>query len=181
MTDDELKVKLFDNLLSAYHVSGDTIKAWGDEAQLNKTVEECAELIVAIQHAKTRTLDVRAVASEIADVLVMTICAARVIGIEIVSEEMNKKITRLRGRLDTVKPQLDLSDKYVKAIERSTELEKMYFLETAKVDELTTQLKRIQSMLPQTDEDDEKIVDDLLAESRKRSGSTKRTIKKKVK
>ena len=181
MTDDELKVKLFDNLLSASHVSGDTIKAWGDEAQLNKTVEECAELIVAIQHAKTRTLDVRAVASEIADVLVMTICAARVIGVEIVSEEMNKKITRLRGRLDTVKPQLDLSDKYIKAIERSTELEKMYFLETAKVEELSTQLKRIQSMLPEVDREDEAIVDELLAEARKRSGSTKRILKKRVK
>jgi hypothetical protein len=94
---------------------------------------------------------------------------------------MNKKITRLRGRLDTVKPQLDLSDKYVKAIERSTELEKMSFLETAKVEELSTQLKRIQSMLPEVDHDDEAIVDELLAEARKRSGSTKRILKKRVK
>ena len=81
MSEDELKVKLFDSLLTAYHVSGDTIKAWGEQIQFDKTIEECAELIVALQHSKTRTLDVRSLATEVADVLVMTVCCARIIEI----------------------------------------------------------------------------------------------------
>lgn len=142
---DDLKVKLFDSMLSAWNVSGETIKAWGEEVQLEKTIEECAELIVALQHSKTRTLDTRTVASEIADVMVMVICATRVIGPDLVVEEMNKKLVRLKGRLETLRPKVELEDKYKRAVELTAELENKYQKEVAQVDELRLQLKRLQN------------------------------------
>jgi NTP pyrophosphatase (non-canonical NTP hydrolase) len=176
MNDETSKLKLFDNLVCAYHVAETTIKAWGEDAQLNKTIEECAELIVALQHSKSRTLDVRTVASEIADVLVMVMCAARVIGVDLVTDEMTKKLMRLKTRLETVKPQVDLEDKYNKALQQSTEMESRYFKELARAEDLQRQLLAMQEALPEIDSDDEKNVDKLLV--RQRGGAKKRKITK---
>lgn len=164
--DETAKLKLFDNLVCAYHVAETTIKAWGEDAQLNKTIEECAELIVALQHSRSRTLDVRAVASEIADVLVMVMCAARVVGVDLVTDEMSKKLTRLKSRLETVKPQTDLEDKYNKAVQQSTEMESRYYKELARAEELQRKLLAIQEALPAVNREDEKVVDKLLAKQR---------------
>lgn len=174
--DDDTKLKLFDNLLCAYHVAETTIKAWGEDAQLNKTIEECAELIVALQHSKSRTLDVRAVASEIADVLVMVMCAARVIGVDLVTDEMSKKLTRLKGRLESVKPQVDLVDKYNKVVQQSTEMESRYYRELARSEELQRKLLEIQASIPAINREDEKVVDSLLA--KKRADVKKRKLSK---
>lgn len=176
MTDETSKLKLFDNLVCAYHVAETTIKAWGEDAQLNKTIEECAELIVALQHSKSRTLDVRTVASEIADVLVMVMCAARVIGVDLVTDEMSKKLTRLKTRLETVKPQVDLEDRYNKAVQQSTEMESKYYKELARAEELHRQLLALQEVVPPVNREDEKIVDELLA--KQRLGTKKRRLKK---
>ncbi len=145
--DEKIKLKLFDNLLCAYHISETTIKAWGEDVQLNKTIEECAELIVALQHSKSRTLDVRAVASEIADVLVMVVCASRIIGVDLVADEMSKKLTRLKGRIESAKPQIDLEDKYNLAIQKGAELEELYRKEVEKVELLKEKLKKVQEDL----------------------------------
>lgn len=144
MSDEDSKVKLFDGLLCAYNVSSDTIKAWGETAQLDKTIEECAELIVALQHSRTRTLDTRLVASEIADVLVMVVCAARIVGVDVVSEEMGKKLVRLKGRLEAVKPQLDLEEKYSRVMQHASEVETKYRKALAMNEELRLQLKKLQ-------------------------------------
>lgn len=175
-TDETSKLKLFDNLVCAYHVAETTIKAWGEDAQLNKTIEECAELIVALQHSKSRTLDVRTVASEIADVLVMVMCAARVIGVDLVTDEMSKKLTRLKGRLEAVKPQVDLEDRYNKAIQHSSEMESRYYKELARAEDLHRQLIALQEALPPINQEDEKNVDAFLA--KQRSGVKKRKLTK---
>jgi len=145
MPDEDLKVRLFDGLLCAYNISSETIKAWGEPAQLDKTIEECAELIVALQHSRSRTLDTRIVASEIADVLVMVVCAARIVGVDVVSEEMSKKLARLKGRLEAVKPRVDLEEKYTKAIQHVSEMETKYRRELAANEELRQQLRLLQS------------------------------------
>jgi len=176
--EEKLKVKLFDSLLTAYCVSGDTIKAWGEDAQLNKTIEECAELIVALQHSKSRTLDIRSVASEIADVLVMTVCAARVIGVDLVADEMNKKLTRLKGRLETIKPKVDLEDKYLRAVQHASEMESKYYRVQARAEELQKKLLSLQESLPHVDPDDEKLVDELLAKQRLSTKKRKITKRK---
>lgn len=176
MTDDELKIKFFDNLICAYKLSAETIKAWGESGQLDKVVEECAELIVALQHSKSRTLDVTTVASEVADVLVMSMCAARIVGMDLVAEEMNKKLIRLKERLDAVKPKVDLEEKYNKVVQQSTELESKYNKELARSEELQRQLLLIQSSLPRVNEEDEKVVEKLLA--KQRSVTKKRKLPK---
>lgn len=177
--EEDLKVKLFDSLLTAYCLSSDTIKAWGEEAQVNKTIEECAELIVALQHSRSRTLDVRTVASEVADVLVMTMCVARIVGVEVVSDEMNRKLSRLKGRLDTAKPPSDLEEKYNKAVQTSTEMESRYYKELARSEELRRQLLEIQSFLPAVNPDDEAVVDGLLAKNRQNVRKRKLSKRKK--
>ena len=144
---DDVKAKLLDNFLAAWNISGETIKAWGEEVQIEKTIEECAELIVALQHSKSRTLDTRDVASEIADVMVMAICATRVIGPELVVEEMNKKLVRLKGRLDIIKPKVELEDKYNKAVEHLAELDLKYQQEAEKTGILRQQIAVLQEML----------------------------------
>lgn len=164
MTDDELKIKFFDNLLCAFQLSSETIKAWGETTQLDKVVEECAELIVALQHSKNRTLDTRTVASEIADVLVMSMCAARVIGVDTVVDEMGKKLVRLKGRLEASKPKADveLQEKYALAREHASEMEARYKKELAKSEELRRMLLEAQGALPSISQEDEKVVNELL-------------------
>jgi NTP pyrophosphatase (non-canonical NTP hydrolase) len=163
MTDDELKIKFFDNLLCAFQLSSETIKAWGETTQLDKVVEECAELIVALQHSKTRTLDTRTVASEIADVLVMSMCAARVIGVDAVVDEMGKKLIRLKGRLETTRPKADaeLQEKYVQAKELATEMESRYRKELAKTEELRRMLTEVKGISIDVPEENEKSVNKL--------------------
>lgn len=176
MTDDELKIKFFDNLLCAFQLSSETIKAWGETTQLDKVVEECAELIVALQHSKTRTLDTRTVASEIADVLVMSMCAARVIGVDAVVDEMGKKLVRLKGRLEATRPKADaeLQEKYAQAKEFASEMESRYRKELAKSEELRRMLIEAQgSAQVDSEEKDEKSVDDILSTSK--AGTKKKT------
>ena len=74
------------------------IAKWGASVQIAIAVEECAELIVALQHnARGRTTNV---VTEVADVLVMAMQLAHVFGEAKVAEEVERKISRLIGRLD---------------------------------------------------------------------------------
>jgi len=169
----DTKLKLFDNLLCAYHISETTIKTWGEDTQLSKTVEECAELIVALQHSRTRTLDIRSLASEIADVLVMVVCAARIVGVDLVAEEMSKKLARLKGRLETSRPKADLEEKYNKAVQLSAEMESRYYKELARSEDLKRQLLALQDVLPPVSPADEKVVNDMLAKQRQKTRKRK--------
>jgi len=80
----------------------DAIQHYGEEAQYNKTIEECAELIVAIrQFIDTQGIKCSSegVASEIADVIIMALQAAKMIGIPMVVSEIDRKLDRLNNRI----------------------------------------------------------------------------------
>lgn len=80
----------------------DAIKHYGEERQYNKTIEECAELIVAIrQFIDTQGIKCSSegVASEIADVIIMALQAAKMIGIPTVVSEIDRKLDRLKIRM----------------------------------------------------------------------------------
>lgn len=109
----------------------------------------------------------------------MTMCIARIVGVEVVSDEMSKKLMRLKGRLDTAKPRSDLEEKYNKAIQISSEMESRYYRELAKSEELRRQLLEIQGSLPPVDLEDEKVVNDLL--SKNQLNLRKRKLSKKKK
>ncbi len=48
-----------------------TVEKWGEEAQYDQAIEECAELITALQHLKRKKNDRQAVIDELADVTLM--------------------------------------------------------------------------------------------------------------
>lgn len=77
------------------------IKIWGIEAQLDMLVEECAELIMAIQHMKRGRVGWDEVVEEMADVGIMMNQFHTLDGISkmIYKKEM-EKLERLEKRLN---------------------------------------------------------------------------------
>lgn len=77
------------------------MKQWGIDTQLDMLVEECSELILAIQHMKRGRCGWNEVAEEIADVRIMT---SQFHTIDSISSAIHmkelEKIQRLEKRLD---------------------------------------------------------------------------------
>jgi hypothetical protein len=79
----------------------EAVRAWGADAQLDMVVEECAELIVAMQHLlRGRSASTRSVIEELADVTIMAAQARLIVGAEMVDRAIAGKLFRLRERLD---------------------------------------------------------------------------------
>jgi NTP pyrophosphatase (non-canonical NTP hydrolase) len=77
----------------------ETLSKFGVDKQLDKLVEECAELIVAIQHYKEgRTHSLDHVCEEMADVVVVIEQFRGIYGEEI-DRWIIQKITRLKARM----------------------------------------------------------------------------------
>lgn len=72
-----------------------TIDKWGEEAQYDQAVEECAELIAALKHYRRGKIDKQAVISELADVTLMLGQLRWMFGPEQVDEEIKTKLTKL--------------------------------------------------------------------------------------
>lgn len=68
------------------------VNLFGKERNLNHTQEECAELIVAINHYRRGRVSLEAVASEIADVYLMCLRMAEIIGPHLVDQKVIEKI-----------------------------------------------------------------------------------------
>ena len=75
------------------------IARWGTDAQTDMAIEECAELIMAIQHFRRGRINAGAVASEIADVEIMMSQLRRIFGTEYVDAAKADKLARLEGRM----------------------------------------------------------------------------------
>lgn len=72
-----------------------TIKKWGEEAQYDQAVEECAELITALKHFKRGKNDKQAVINELADVTLMLGQLSWMFGQEQVDEAIQAKLAKL--------------------------------------------------------------------------------------
>lgn len=78
---------------------------WGELSQLCMTVEECAELIVAVLHALRGRYQLPELAEEVADVMIMCEQLRLMVGEELVDEAKVAKLARLRMRLgDDIHP-----------------------------------------------------------------------------
>lgn len=66
------------------------LEKFGEDAQLNQTQEELAELIVAINHYRRKRISRRALSKEVADVTFMLAQINIIIGDKIVSDELHK-------------------------------------------------------------------------------------------
>jgi len=86
--------------LSAYReLYQATLGKWGEEAQFDQAVEECAELITTLKHLRRGRVDETAVADELADVYLMIGQLSYMIGEEKVAAAVERKILRLREHL----------------------------------------------------------------------------------
>lgn len=77
-----------------------TLNKWGEEAQYRQAIEECAELIVALQHFSRGKVDRDVVVNELADVFLMVGQLTYMFGEERLSESVQEKITKLNLLLE---------------------------------------------------------------------------------
>lgn len=76
-----------------------TIEKWGEEAQFDQAIEECAELIAALKHFKRAKVDEEAVISELADLTLMVGQLTWMLGQEKVDQAIEEKLEKLKGLL----------------------------------------------------------------------------------
>lgn len=88
------------SLMSYQDLYRASLDKWGDEAQYDQAVEECAELIAALKHFRRGRIDEVAVAEELADVILMVGQLVYMLGEARVDAAMTGKIARLRTLLD---------------------------------------------------------------------------------
>ena len=85
------------------------IETYGAEAQLNVAIEEFAELTKEICKHKRYMDNTKAIIEEMADCYIMLEQMQMIFGLgsTVINDAMNKKIKRLKRRLDTITPQND--------------------------------------------------------------------------
>lgn len=76
-----------------------TLEKWGEEAQYDQTIEECAELIAALKHFKRGRVSEDHIIDELADVILMSEQLMYMFGERRVSQAIDKKIHKLRSLL----------------------------------------------------------------------------------
>jgi len=81
-------------------IARQAVATWGHSAQIDMVIEECSELILALQHFKRGRNTADDVASELADVSIMFEQARVMFGADAVDEARRRKITRLVLRLE---------------------------------------------------------------------------------
>lgn len=77
-----------------------TIDKWGEKAQYEQSVEECAELIATLQHFGRGKVDRQVVVDELADVYLMLGQLIYMFGEENFACALKKKISKLQKLLD---------------------------------------------------------------------------------
>lgn len=76
-----------------------TLRKWGEQAQYDQAVEECAELIATLKHLRRGRTGEDAVADELADVYLMIGQLVYMIGEARVAAAVERKLDRLRAHL----------------------------------------------------------------------------------
>jgi NTP pyrophosphatase (non-canonical NTP hydrolase) len=82
--------RLFDRALLIY----------GRQSQLGKAQEECGELVAAIGQEGNGKISELEVCSEIADVFITALQAARIYGEDIVKQQILEKLTKFKHTVD---------------------------------------------------------------------------------
>lgn len=78
------------------------LETWGVEEQFGMAVEECGELLTAINQLKRGRIDKSKLATEVADVFIMMNQLAIIAGEPEVQEQIEYKLRRLKERLSSV-------------------------------------------------------------------------------
>ncbi|PLX87110.1 MAG: antitoxin [Desulfuromonas sp.] len=72
-----------------------TLEKWGEDAQCDQAVEECAELIAALKHYRRKKIDKQAVIDELADVTLMIGQLTWMFGANEVEQAVQDKLKKL--------------------------------------------------------------------------------------
>lgn len=76
-----------------------TLEKWGEQAQFDQAIEECAELITALLHYRRDKTDASKVIDEMADVILMLGQLRWMFGAEEVERALVRKRVKLEGLL----------------------------------------------------------------------------------
>jgi len=76
-----------------------TLAKWGEEAQYDQAIEECAELIAALKHFKRGRIGSEEIVAELADVSLMIGQLSWMLGNERVEQAIRDKLQKLEGLL----------------------------------------------------------------------------------
>jgi NTP pyrophosphatase (non-canonical NTP hydrolase) len=88
--------------MNKYHsVYRATLAKWGEEAQYDQAVEECAELIAALKHFKRDKIGREQVIEELADVALMVGQLSFMFGEEQVQQAVERKLAKLGKLLES--------------------------------------------------------------------------------
>lgn len=82
-----------------------TLEKWGEQAQYDQAVEECAELIAALKHYRRDKIDRQAVIDELADVTLMVGQLTWMFGNDEVEKAVQEKLSKLDKLLTADEPQ----------------------------------------------------------------------------
>lgn len=77
-----------------------TISKWGEQAQYDQTIEECAELIASLQHFARGKVGKDVVVSELADVFLMVGQLTYMFGEDQLSAAVEEKVAKLHLLLE---------------------------------------------------------------------------------
>lgn len=77
-----------------------TLARWGEEAQYDQAVEECAELITALKHFRRRRIGAEHLVEELADVTLMIGQLSWMLGGERVAAAIDRKLAKLQQLLE---------------------------------------------------------------------------------
>lgn len=77
-----------------------TLLKWGEKAQYDQTIEECAELIATLKHYARGKVDVETVVDELADVYLMVGQLTFMLGEDRLRQAVARKIAKLEVLLD---------------------------------------------------------------------------------
>jgi NTP pyrophosphatase (non-canonical NTP hydrolase) len=77
-----------------------TISKWGEKAQYDQMIEECAELIATLQHFARGKVSEDVVVDELADVFLMVGQLTFMLGEERLMSAVDEKITKLQALID---------------------------------------------------------------------------------
>jgi NTP pyrophosphatase (non-canonical NTP hydrolase) len=76
-----------------------TLEKWGEQAQYDQAIEECAELTTALLHYRRDKTDASTVIDEMADVILMLGQLRWMFGPEEVEQALERKRVKLEGLL----------------------------------------------------------------------------------
>ncbi len=91
--------------MNKYHdIYRAALAKWGEEAQFDQAVEECAELIAALKHYKRDKVDRQQIIDELADVTLMVGQLVFMFGEDRVEQAIETKLNKLRTLLSASSP-----------------------------------------------------------------------------